>query len=319
MLFTIQNTSMGYLDHRVITHNVKLPMDANDIDIEDGFALLSGTHPPTQMSYILHKFRLYGICTKICQGVFGQTTPSYDSILALEREIHHEKTGWEARYASEDQSYTLPPYHKVHLSILDAYSHQLMLLLHRPVLIRALDNADFGPAEFNNSRNRCIDSAERLLHIQETFFKSTEFVSFRWYNEGLSSFHAFHAFIVLFVLLNSMTDATEYFELKQLLKRSLSIFEAMAGRSRVCAKAGPVLRYLLFVSHSLYRISWTPCLHIVRSTTPELPITQPRFGDQLGTRQNVSMDAISRSLEPFQWLSPSNMSWEDWNIILGSS
>lgn len=247
MLFTIQNTSMGYLDQRVISHNVKLPMDANDADLSRESPQSSDMQSPTQMSYILHKFRLYDICARICSGVFGAAMLSYDSILALEQKIHREQATWESRYALDSQSCELPAYHRVHLNILYSYSHQLLLLLHRPCIIRTVENLEVGPREIENSKKRCIESAENILRIHESLFKSTEFASFRWYNEGLGSFHAFHACVVLFALLTEIGDPIQYFELKQVLKRSLSIFTVMAERSHVCVKAASVLRYLLFV------------------------------------------------------------------------
>jgi hypothetical protein len=245
MLYTVQNTSMGCLDLRVITNNVCMPRNVNDTD-------LLGTGPSsstgaTQMSYILHKFRLYEICSKICTSIFNSTSPSYEAISSLDQEISQAQEHWKLDYATHSQHTPLLAHHKVHLDILYGYSDQLILLLHRPIIIDALrqSNGMMRSHKVSHSRMRCIQSARGLLFIHNKFFESPDHALFRWYNEGLGSFHAFHAAIVLFALLNSSDTSSQYFDMKHTLKQSLLVFEAMASRGRICAKAATVLRYLL--------------------------------------------------------------------------
>jgi hypothetical protein len=135
MLYTVQNTSMGNLEQRHITHSVHLPVDLNDTD------LLKPKIPqkpsldaqqPTQMTYMLFKFRLYNLCSSICAQIFGPRPPSYSAITALDLEISREQDAWNARYLSDSRNGSVFVHHVVHLNILYSFSHQLTLLLHRP-------------------------------------------------------------------------------------------------------------------------------------------------------------------------------------------
>jgi hypothetical protein len=242
MLYTIQNTSMGHLDPRSIPNDVKMPANVNDGNLTDG-GVYPTTEMPTQMSYLLYKFRLYKLCTRISNVIFGSRQPSYQSIMTLDQEIGREQEAWAECYASHSIGGPLPVYHVVQIHILYGYSHQLRLLLHRPIFSRSLSNA--SPQEIDFSRNRCIESAQGILSIHKLLFESPEFAPFRWYNNGLGSFHAFHAAIVLFVSLVTGENVAQSFELKQTLESSLAVFTAMMARSNVCKKATPILRFLL--------------------------------------------------------------------------
>jgi hypothetical protein len=242
MLYTIQNTSLGILDPRSIPNDVKLPANVNDSDLMDG-GRAPTIESPTQMSYLLFKFRLYKLSSQISQEIFAPRPPSYQSIMALDQEISHEQEAWAESYASHSVGGPLPVHHVVQLHILYGYSHQLRLLLHRPLFNRALTSAN--SEEVALSRNRCIESAQGMLGIHKLLFESSEFRPFRWYNQGLGSFHAFHAAIVLFVVLVTADNVAESYDMKQALESSLAIFTAMSERSNICKKAAPILQFLL--------------------------------------------------------------------------
>ncbi|KAM6509338.1 hypothetical protein FSOLCH5_012339 [Fusarium solani] len=88
MLYTIQNTTLGNLDSTFTPSSVKAPLDVNDDELVAGFEVPVARNGPTQMSYLLLKFDLYGLCTRICSEVFGALhVPSYDTIQALDSEI----------------------------------------------------------------------------------------------------------------------------------------------------------------------------------------------------------------------------------------
>lgn len=242
MLHTIQNTTMGNLDQRSIESRVKMPADVNDDEL---ISIHSDTERtgPTQMSYLLYKFRLYKLCSKVCEHIFGRIVPPYASIMALDAEISHEQSQWSTRYIADSQNGLVPTYQLVHLNILYGYSHQLFLLLHRPVFSTASPNAH--PEEAKKSRSRCIDSASGLLNIHQMLQESSQFKPYRWYNEGLGSFHAFHASVVLYSALGTAESPEQFHDIKTSLVKSLSTFEEMAERSSICAKVAPVLRSLL--------------------------------------------------------------------------
>lgn len=134
MLYTIQNTIIGNPDpSRQISYDVGLPADVEDEDIT-----LAGVHEsftrPTQMSYLLFKFKLYDITAQICSEIFSTSEPYKSAIQKLDNQICLAQESWDSRYIADSVFDAVPTHHAVHLHILHAYSHQLFLLLHRPSL-----------------------------------------------------------------------------------------------------------------------------------------------------------------------------------------
>jgi hypothetical protein len=257
MLYTIQNTSVGSLDPRGLPTDVAMPANVNDSDLVDGRIISNSS--PTQMSYILHKFALYNLCSRLCTDIFGNQRPSYDMIMDLDQSITKEQQKWNTSFLLDTQhGSSLPLHHLVQLNILNGYAHQLLLLLHRPVLMNTASLV--GPIQIKLSRDRCIESARALLNIHTTLFESPEFKQFQWYNQGLGSFHAFHAAIFLFVALASSVNSAQYYEIKQTLDISLAVFESMVDRSRICEQAAPILRYLRLVHINHAEISFLALL-----------------------------------------------------------
>ncbi|EXK24511.1 hypothetical protein FOXG_22815 [Fusarium oxysporum f. sp. lycopersici 4287] len=88
MLYTIQNTTLGILDATPIPSTVNPPLDINDNELVVGYQIPESRNGPTQMSYLLLKFDLYDLCTRICSQVFGTSrTLTYDKVQALDAEI----------------------------------------------------------------------------------------------------------------------------------------------------------------------------------------------------------------------------------------
>jgi hypothetical protein len=142
MLYMIQNTCLGSIDTAPVESSVRRPLDVDDDELTPG-AIVATTqitqsrNAPSQMSYLLYKFRLYDICARICAHLFSESgLPSYDAITAFDNEISVQQDEWNIKYVSDTRHASLPTHHAVHLNILFGYSHQLFLLLHRPVLER---------------------------------------------------------------------------------------------------------------------------------------------------------------------------------------
>ncbi|EEP75999.1 predicted protein [Uncinocarpus reesii 1704] len=242
MLHMTQKISFRNLDQQKLSRDVRLPAEANDTDLVDGrpLPLPSG---PTQMTYLLFKFRMYDIAYKICSEIFGLQQPSHTMVKKLDGEISAQQEAWNTRYLGDTKVYPLPSHHVAHMNILFGYSHQLFLLLHRPVLNRYLTG------EINDvtrsSRDRCLDSAKGLLAIQKTLSESPEFTPYKWYTAGLASFHAFHAAVVLAVIMMSSNNNTENEEIRNILMNSLQVFKVLSSRSSLCEKAVPILGRLI--------------------------------------------------------------------------
>lgn len=242
MLYTIQNTAMGNMDSQRLQHQVHLPADVNDIDLMADKICLSSVGA-TQMSYVLFKFRLYSISSGICQQIFGPVKPSRDIVRALDHEITSEQRSWDTKYLSDSSEEVLPIHHIVNLNILYSYSHQLLLLLHRPFFNRELTNTSYEDSL--KSRNRCIDSALAMLDIHKMLCENPQFKPYKWFTAGLNSFHAFHAAVVLAAVWMDPDYRSHHRNIQDKLKETLTRFEGLVYRSTICEKATPILSFLM--------------------------------------------------------------------------
>lgn len=262
MLYMIQNASLGSIETAPIQSSVKMPMDVDDEELSAGSPATVGqmAHArdrPSQMSYLLYKFRLYDICARICDDLFSEGgLPSYDAISAFDREISSQQEDWNLKYLRDTRHSNLPTHHAVHLNILFGYSHQLFLLLHRPVLVQAhaegrsvqQQQQQYTHGQVLSSRTRCLESASALLGIHRLLHVNDEFRPYQWYNRGLGSFHAFHAAVFIAYVCGTDADLDPDYaaSLRRELETSVGTFNAIAatGMSRMCEKAAHVLRHL---------------------------------------------------------------------------
>jgi len=112
-------------------YDTKLPADLNDIDIQiRGVSAASSS--PTQMSYMLYKFRLYHLSARVCEMVRKPVgLIVYDDILELDVAIAIEQSVWDERYLRDGGARRLERHNQAQWNILHMYAHQLYLLLHR--------------------------------------------------------------------------------------------------------------------------------------------------------------------------------------------
>ena len=268
LLYTIQNACLGNLSPMRIPNNVRLPADLDDDEItsngtpqyqQDDY----GQKPPSKMSYILFKFKLYDLASEICQ--FARDTGQVNGLREFDHRISKEEHEQEARFADGQQ---LPVYHLAHQYILNNYTHYLRLILHRPYLRPQRSGPDGAMGRVRDqvieSRAYCTTSAMAILNNHENLFCLDEFRPYRWFIYGLGSLQAFLAASTLIVLLASEDDlrSSHRPEFFHVLRKCHSRFEQMAARSDVCSKAATILRRLL---HSAPRGTETleppPLLH----------------------------------------------------------
>jgi hypothetical protein len=254
MLHTIQNTSMGNLDSAKITSNVSLPLDVNDAELVSTNTTPTSSNPgPSQMSYLLLKFKLYGICEKICSALFNKDRPpNFTTILQLDSEIKVQQDEFHDKYVLQTSIYPLSAFQEVHLHILIGYSHQLMLLLHRSVLTEEPSSEAQDGYLLDDvllSTTRCVESSLALISIHQTLKQVDRFRPYQWYNHGLGSFHAFHATVCLLYIIRTRDyiDAASRDRAQSAIRTSVDTFSAIesSGLSHFCTKAAPVLRGLL--------------------------------------------------------------------------
>ena len=244
MLYTNQNTAMGNvaLPHGLLHASTRPPADIDDCEL-----IVNAQHIPpspphaTQMSYLLHKFRLYDICSELCDRFLNVEIASYELVSDIDVAMVKEQRWWETQYSGDTRSAQLPIYHLAHLKILHSYANHLLLLLHHPVAMGRV----YATSEREWSESRVIPSAMRLLEIHAEMYDSRDFAPFKWYNRGIGSFHAFHAATVLFGLRGSTYARGRAAEIREALHKCAARLETMSTLSPLCLKAGPVLRYLL--------------------------------------------------------------------------
>jgi hypothetical protein len=245
MLYTIQNTSFGSLDARFLSHDVKLPADVDDLDLLTGMCDRGPRGRPTQMTYLLMKFRLYEISAKICQGIFNVSGRPPPSVTELEQEIMVIQEACRERYLLDASREPLPSHHMANLNIIYSYINQLSLLLYRP-LFRKYFEGDARPAT-RNARDRCVEAARGILSIYKNMLETQQFSEYKWYTGGLGSFHAFHAAVTLVVVLMHADNHAEFEDIKRLLNESVDLFLSLVHRSTICNKVVPILRNFMYV------------------------------------------------------------------------
>ena len=251
MLYTIQNTSFGSLDQQLLTQDVRMPADVDDIDLLTGSSMTMTSDPssspsagrPTQMTYLLLTFRLYKISNKICETIFTYPQASRFTVAQLEAELGALREVCDARYGVDTNQDALPIHHQANLNILYSQIHQLTLLLLRPNLCRLIQG-EVTP-ETCESRAKCMASAKAALSVFQTLLESPQFTPYKWYTSGLGSFNAFHAAIVLSVGLQHSESQAEFDETKEILSKALDMFASLSVRSIFCSKAVPVVRQIM--------------------------------------------------------------------------
>lgn len=242
MIYTIQNTAFGCFGHQPFSQDTKLPSDVNDTDLIANSYIAHRTEP-TQMTYILLKFRLYQISSKICEDLFSFIDRPQPTSTQLENEVIYIQSLCTSRYLSDSNQQHLPSYHMANFNILQGYIHQLRLLIHRPSFTRYFEGNH--SQMMRESRDKCVESAKGLLAIYRNLSESPDFAPYKWYTSGLGSFHAFHAAVVLAAILMNPDNKAEYDDIKHLLLSSLDLFTAFSHRSSVCDKAVTILQNLM--------------------------------------------------------------------------
>ncbi|EUC39854.1 hypothetical protein COCMIDRAFT_41711 [Bipolaris oryzae ATCC 44560] len=224
MLYMIQAMSLGRLglDPSNASEGVQMPSDLNDSDlIADEYILPITFNRPSQMSYLLLKFRLYEIANEVSSIVRTSLRTASSLISTVDQRILNEQ--------------------RIHLNILQGYSHQLMLLLHNHALRRSVVDSQ----QCRLSVSRVAHSARKILHIYTELFTKDEFSPFTWYLRGIGSFHAYHAAVSLIAALAERSWGLTHEEVLPMVKECAERFEALTETSIICNKALPVLRQML--------------------------------------------------------------------------
>jgi hypothetical protein len=242
MLYTVQAITFGVTDTmRLDGYQVSLPADVNDSDIHPD-RLDAPTSHPTEMTYMLFKFRMYKLSSNISRKISATETLSPDVVAGLDQEIRAEEANWDCQYLLDGGPNLFNYRDQAHWNILHSYANQLYLLIHRPFV-----HADPGiSSQYPNARPRCIAAGLAILNVHKEFCNFPGFQQYRWFTSGLCSFFALHGAVTLAVLVMMMMkdggdNFGEVFRCRAALDEVIDRFRNLQQQSVMCARALPIL------------------------------------------------------------------------------
>lgn len=227
-------------------YDTKLPLNVDDCDITPETTVASpiAQSRPTQMTYLLCKFRLYAISRQIFEEAHHLSVPETSRIRELDTALQKVPSQWPYLGTSIES----PGAEWAQLLILQSYVHQLCISLHKKFLLdRSLELNSF-------SRQRVASSAVALLRIHKDFCDNPALKRYGWYTNGLGTFQALHAAISLTIEIHLLStnddgnesrsdDMTSMVTLyTDVLDSAQDSFNASAGSSTMAEKAAIVLQ-----------------------------------------------------------------------------
>ncbi|KAK5233094.1 hypothetical protein LTR47_005958 [Exophiala xenobiotica] len=342
MLYQNQATCMGNLLPNPVSADVDLPSDVNDDEItNDGVYIPSltpyHTRPPTQMTYILYKFRLYEVATDVCRATLDFIPLQSPLLRSLDTRITQEHKELTRRFSNIQG---LPLHHRANMQILKNYTNQLYLILHRPYLKSDYSRQQRAKAVdvklMKKSRIQCKTAAMAILDSHQELYETAGFRNYYWYVSRLGSFNAFlGASTLLTMLLDPQIlplSDEEYCLILAMVQRCSQRLEAMSERSEVCAKAFPILRRILEKAEQYVGARISSGLIMSETVGINVPFGEIRETNLIGSSMTPPMDnpvlavdldgwtlhpelnAIMSHVPPEQWLAPSAFNWDRcWN------
>ena len=243
MLLRNQNAAMGNigLPYSNLPSNSRLPVDCNDEDVLTGVeASLFTLTEPTDMTYLLFRFRLFDISAKICDKVLTARDTDLHAIGNLHDQINREQDLWKNRYGQSSRVAPLSTENLLHFNVLLGHSHHLTLLLHRAVIRNPL----LDISTYCRSLEICRESSRVLLEIHESFHENPALAPYAWYNRGRGSFHAFHAATTLISVFSSGVEQPSGSDSWQIIQACLARVTVMSSISPLCGNIARILRGL---------------------------------------------------------------------------
>lgn len=238
MLHTIQNIGFGSFGSCNRSDSVLLHAVLDDVNLsEDSEPPIP--NGPTQMTYLLFKFRLYELSARVDKAVISGNGPETEAVLQMDQAIAREQEMWNLRYLADSSSYSQGPlFHpEMQLHILDCYTNQLILLLHGSTFA--------GPEATQYSITRCVRASKSIIAGHEYICECQRFEDYRGYTYGLASFYTFHAVMVFMCLLLDPAYESDHARLYTTLEATLKRFRSVQGRSTICEQAAESLDQLL--------------------------------------------------------------------------
>ena len=304
MLHTIQSTCLGIVSPISIMKSVTLPRDVNDEDlglvgVDQNAHIEVLPAGPTKMTYLLRKFKLYQLASDICQAPTPNHFDSEQRTIELDEKIRLEELKQLGRYTDISQ---LPIYHQAHHYILSSFTNHLYVILHKTIVKNATaQKASMGRLTHYQMRSltRCVSSVFTILSNYDILQSDARYSPYKWYTNGLGSFHAFFAAAMLAFLM-SRGGRESYIDVDHgltTLQRTAAWFNKYAHRSDICAKATSIL------ARTLKAIQYTRAVNAAcesptsgAGTEPEDHIRSQRKGQPL--RNPSSLNGLDENDQP---------------------
>lgn len=313
MLYTIQSTNFGNIMPFSVQADVLLPANVNDEELLDANSGSLQHHQQqqeqklTQMSYILSKFKLYTLAFDICRLSSSTPFPSRQLVMRLDEQLAVEMKKHMALF--EDVP-NLPFYHVAHFYIVNNYTHHISLLLHRPYLgtIESASPHEPTEAHIHESRQRCHDSAMKILSNFESFHHNPQLKPYRWYIYGFGSFQAFLAMTTLLVIMaKDNISPTSKLAIKTAVNACMNIFRQNSSVNETCAKALAILEQCLQaqMTAGLEQNSLGEPLFEM----PPTPSPDDAFSNICGSFPQL--ETLIRDIPSENWLLPSGFPWAE--------
>ncbi len=189
------------------------------------------------MAYILHKFNLYHLASRVCQLPMPGAIIDYGAVLTLIRELEDEEAGQTRKFGHLQN---LPSYHQAHTYILSIYTGHLFVILYRSCMHcgGALSEVDR-----RHSIRRYVLYATKVLESHDALCRREALRPYLWYAESLSTFHALLAAALLIYVASSpaMRQELSVSSIMSLLESCLHNFQALSHRSDVYLRGQQLL------------------------------------------------------------------------------
>lgn len=222
----------------VFSSRVLLPAETFDEDIVQGqLGPLATSAGITPVSYLIRKSHLYQISSKICNAVLVARPDDTTDLHPLDAAIQAELDSLEQSYTSMLGANSSA----AHINLLLSFAHHLVLLLHSNIL----NEASFYRLQYNQSKQRCMKSAQRVLELHADFHHLPHFTPFHWYIRGRGAFHAFHAAFVLVLILSLDPQAPRPSYVVRLLHDCHARLRVSKAQSQLCARTATILGQML--------------------------------------------------------------------------
>jgi hypothetical protein len=213
-----------------------LPAESNDADINERGIVRSSTRP-TQLTVMILKVSAFRLSTRVCSHAASPSRLDENVLRELNDAIAQEQDIWDDTFLIEGSPNLLDSTY-AYWCILQAYAHQLYLLLHRPFYLS--QSANYLP----ESRERYIVSSLALIDIHQQLYQLPLLKHYQWLVNGVVTSQALHGAVALASVILDLPDAPNSAVYQAELAKFLGRMETLSTRSPVCSRAYGVARQL---------------------------------------------------------------------------